>query len=333
MLSQRRSYGIRLAARAGVLLLLSGAVLAHHSISPFDTESFQELRGTVTGVSWRNPHIRLTLRVDGDDWEIEGDSANAAARQGLTRDSIQVGEEVLLAGWPSTLGRRELFMTNILLDGEETVVMDLDLPFRWTAPEEVEQDTTNPNPGRSIYRVWSSAGELYQLRNPYVLTPAAEAASAGWDPYTDTLALSCQAPGMPNAILNPYPIEFINEDTRIRLRIEEWEAVRIIDMSSRAIPQDTPSTPLGYSVGFWENDTTLVVETAKIDFPYLDDAGTPMSNDVRIIERFTLSDDGSRLEHEISVTDPPNLVEPAVWDATWQWIPGTVIRPYECDLE
>ena len=318
----------------GGLLLLSSIAFGHHSIAPFDMEAIQELEGTVSSIRWVNPHIRLTLRVGDEEWDVEGDSPNAAERQGLTRDSIQVGDEVRLAGWPSTLGRREVFLTNILIDGTETVVMDLNLPLVFTQPQGAPSvDAEEADPDSGIFRVWSSSGEIYKQRNPYVLTPAAEAAREGWEPLTDMLALQCIAPGMPNAILNPYPIEIVDMGDHIVIRIEEWEAVRTIDMVSEAIPEDAPTSILGYSVGRWEDDLTLVVETARVDFPYLDDAGTPMSNDIRMVERFTLSQDGNDLAYEISATDPENLVEPAVWDAAWTWIPGTIIRPYECEVE
>ena len=58
-----------------------------------------------------------------------------------------------------------------------------------------------------------------------------------------------------------------------------------------------------------------------------------MSNDARMIERFSLSQDGNELDYEIAVTDSENLVEPVVWVAAWTWIPGTIIRPYECEVE
>ncbi len=318
----------------GGLLLLSNTALGHHSISPFDRESIQELEGTVSSVQWINPHIRLTIRVGDEEWEVEGDSPNAAERQGLTRESMQVGNEVRLAGWPSTLGRREVFLTNILIDGAETVVMDLNLPLVFTQSEEASfVDLAEADPDRGIFRVWSSSGELYQLRSPYVLTSAAEAARVNWDPYTDQLALRCVAPGMPNAILNPYPIEIVDRGDQILIRIEEWEAVRTVDMVSETIPEDASGSLLGYSVGRWEDDRTLVVETERVNFPYLDDAGTPMSNDARMVERFSLSQDGNDLAYEISITDSENLVEPVVWDSAWTWIPGTIIRPYECEVE
>lgn len=334
MFAQRSFFENLVGIVVGGLLLLSNIALGHHSISPFDRESIQELEGTVSSVQWINPHIRLTIRVGDEEWEVEGDSPNAAERQGLTRESIQVGDEVRLAGWPSTLGRREVFLTNILIDGAETVVMDLNLPLVFTQSEEASfVDPAEADPERGIFRVWSSSGELYQLRSPYVLTSAAEAARVNWDPYTDQLSLRCVAPGMPNAILNPYPIEIIDRGDQILIRIEEWEAVRTVDMVLETIPEGVSDSLLGYSVGRWEDDRTLVVETGRVDFPYLDDAGTPMSNDVRMIERFSLSQDGNDLAYEISVTDSENLVEPVVWVAAWTWIPGTIIRPYECEVD
>jgi hypothetical protein len=146
------------------------------------------------------------------------------------------------------------------------------------------------------------------------------------------LALRCIAPGMPNAILNPYPIEFIDEGEQIRLRIEQWDATRLIDMVSEQIPDEAAPGLLGYSLGHWENDT-LVVETSRIDFPYLDDEGTPMSDDAETVERFTVSEDGSRLQHEIVIIDPRNLVEPAIIDGFWNWVPGAEIKPYGCEPE
>ena len=311
---------------------------AHHSILPFDTSRFEELEGTISEVRWINPHVRLKLLVESEagveeEWDLEGDSANATARRGFSGDSVRVGDEIRVAGYPSARGRQELFVINILVDGEETVLTDEPLPLRWTT-ETVQQAavaSSDSELGRSIFRVWSY-GALYKAREPFVFTPAAQTARADWEPQTDMLAIRCIAPGMPNANLNPYPIEFIDETDRILLRIEEWEATRVIDMVSDEIPEAAPASLLGYSIGHWDGDT-LVIETARIDFPYLDDAGTPMSADARILEQYTVSEDGSRLDYEIAVTDPENLVEPAIWDEHWTWRPGVEIRAFECEPE
>ena len=323
-------------AGLGISYLSVGS--AHHSILPFDRTRFEELDGVISEIRWVNPHVRLKLLVESasgerEEWDLEGDSANATARQGFSRNSIGVGDEIRVAGFPSARGRQELFVINILVEGEETILTDEPFPLRWTdeAVLTAAADSGGSDPGRSIFRVWGF-GQLYKEREPFVFTPAAQASRAEWDPQADMLAIRCVAPGMPNANLNPYPIGFADEGDRIVLRIEEWEATRVIDMVSEEIPEDAPASLLGYSIGRWDGGT-LVIETAKIDFPYLDDSGTPMSEDARIVERYTVSDDGGRLDYEVAVTDPQYLVEPAIWDAHWRWIPELEIRPFECDPE
>ena len=330
-ISTRR--GQRLAGWAVGLLLCAAAGHAHHSVFPYDMATFVELEGVITEVRWRSPHIRLRIAAEdgAGEWELEGDSTNAALRRGLTRDSIRVGDRVRIAGNPSNQGRREMLVTHILLpNGEEHLVHDRPRPLRWTqAPAEAV--TVDAGLGRSLFRVWSF-GSSHRPRQPYAYTAAAQAARAAWDATTDMPALRCIASGMPNAILNPYPIEFIDEGETIRLRIEQWDATRLIDMVSERAPAATAPSLLGYSLGRWEGDA-LVVETSHVDFPYLDDEGTPMSQDVAMVERFTVSEDGRRLHHEIRVTDPENLAEPAIVEGSWNWIPGAEIRPYGCETD
>ncbi len=316
---------------------LIGPVNAHHSIAPFDRSSMQELEGEITSITWRNPHIFLTLSVTDEsgqtsDWRIEGDSANAAATRGYDRDTLSIGDHVRIAGWPSTLGRQEVFLVNILHEGVETVLGALDAPLRWTeTSDSLRTAVAGEALGRSIFRVWAP-GALYRPRAEIRYTPVAQAAREAWDPLTDMLALRCIPPGMPNANMNPYPIGFTDEGERIRLDIEEWESTRYIDMVSEEIPEGPPVDRLGYSIGRWVGDT-LVIETGRVDFAYLDDEGTPMSNEARIVEQYTVNEDGSRLDYTIAVTDPVNLIGPAVWDAQWTHVPGTVIRPFECEVE
>ena len=226
-----------------------------------------------------------------------------------------------------------MFVINMQVpSGEEYVLLAGDFPPRFSdSVESGEANQPGGDLGQSIFRVWDF-GSLYVARQPFVFTASAQSARDQWDPFTDMLAIKCIKPGMPNAILNPYPIEFIDEGDQIRLKIEEWEATRIIDMKSAQIPDGSPPSIYGYSLGRWE-DQSLVIETSRVDFPYLDDDGTPMSAQAHMVERFTVSDDGSRLAYEVAVTDPENLVEPAIWDASWKWIPGTEVLPFECEPE
>ena len=209
---------------------------------------------------------------------------------------------------------------------------DREEPPRWTtftqdaaaAPEDTDAAASG------LFKVWGFR-ELLQIRDPLVLTPVAEAAKAAFNPRTDDPGLRCVPPGMPNAVLNPYPMELIDEGDRIVQRIEEWDARRVIYMTENRPSQPEAAPHLGLSVGRLEGNM-LIVETTDIDFPSLDGDGTPMSPEAEILERYTVNEDGTRLEYEVIVTDPVNLVEPAVWENTWVYRSGVEVRPFECVL-
>jgi hypothetical protein len=88
---------------------------------------------------------------------------------------------------------------------------------------------------------------------------------------------------------------------------------------------------MGHSVGRQEGNT-LFIETTDIDWRYVDDLGTPQSEDVAINEQFTLSEDGIRLAWEARISDPVNFTEPVVMEGEWVWIQGQEIIPFNCAL-
>ncbi len=63
----------------------------------------------------------------------------------------------------------------------------------------------------------------------------------------------------------------------------------------------------------------------------MDEHGTPQSDQVEVVERFTPSADGHDLDWEATVTDPVNFTEPFVAFTTrWTWVPGESLQPYDC---
>ncbi len=317
------------------LLVLSWPALAHHSVVAFyDPDRRVEIEGVVTEVFWRNPHTGFTIEVvnaDGvvEEWVTEGNTTSELIRRGFTRESVNVGDRVRAGGRASRRGERMIFggPSHVLLPGGEGA------PLRRTAASEGAVDAT----GTGLFKVWSFETR-YRLRNPLVLTPAAQAAVDAYDPLTDDPSLQCIPPGMPNAILNPYPIELVDEGDRIVQRIEEWGQQRVFHMSEEGRGQSQARSHLGYSVGRWEGGT-LVVDTNQFDWPYLDQDGTPMSENVTMVERYTMSEDETELQYEIVITDAENLVEPAIWDHTWVYKPGDEMLPgieegerFECEL-
>ncbi len=133
------------------------------------------------------------------------------------------------------------------------------------------------------------------------------------------------------ARLNPFPIEFVDGGDTIILRIEEWNLGRTIYMPGAARPAGLASPALGYSEGRWE-DGVLVVTTTDIGYPYMDDVGTPLGEAAEIIERFEMSEDGTRMDLRWTIIDPGTFTEPVELQVLhYEWRPDLQIRLYDCE--
>jgi hypothetical protein len=98
--------------------------------------------------------------------------------------------------------------------------------------------------------------------------------------------------------------------------------------ATREVPQPSP---LGFSVGRFDRDA-LVVTTTRINWPFFSQLGIRQSPAVEIVERFTPVDAGSRLDYEMTVTDPATFTRPVVLRQHWLWLPNVTLLPYECTV-
>jgi hypothetical protein len=59
--------------------------------------------------------------------------------------------------------------------------------------------------------------------------------------------------------------------------------------------------------------------------------GIPLSEELRVIERYRLSDDQSRLDFRITATDPQSFASEASWEYYWLAL-GESFGLYDCDV-
>ena len=330
---------------AGALAV--SAALAHHSARiTYDMDSVIEIQGEITGVVWRNPHVRFTLSsVDEDNtpvtWNIESIPVTRLNRVGITQEMLGIGDTVTVAVYPARRPVREAYAINMLLaDGREAL---LDTPAaRWTNNTVgTGLDETPGSPGADsslgIFRVWSTDGSFLRTETRflteggtlnYPLTEAARDAQATWDPLDpDNPFLTCMPKGMPTIMQQPNPVEFIDSGDQIVFLMEEFDTRRVIHMNDG--DPDAPPSALGYSTGRWEGDT-LVVHTSRINWPWFDQNGLPQSEAIETVERFTVNEEGSRLDYEVLITDPWLFTEPVTLAKSWRWIPGDAVLPFDC---
>jgi hypothetical protein len=117
-------FGI-LGALAG-LMLAAFPVLAHHSFAAeYDSNKPINVTGTVTKVEWMNPHARFYIDVKDEsgsvtNWEFELGSPNGLMRRGWTRNSMKIGDSVVVDGYMAKDGSKLANARNVkLTDGRK----------------------------------------------------------------------------------------------------------------------------------------------------------------------------------------------------------------------
>jgi len=324
------------------LLLAPLPAFSHHAFTGFfRMDSITEVEGGVTQVLWRNPHVRFSIATDnGETWDIESNSVSILRRMDITPELLSVGDRIRVAGGVARNGENAMFVNNVLLADGREVVLRPGVEPRWQrdtlGTSEVWLAEGAEGPGSSggrdsMFRVWSThfTGPSRSLWDgDYELTREAAAVQAAFDPIADDPIGDCTPKGMPWIMEQPYPMELVEQDGTILLRMEEYDTVRTFYMRPDATT-DGPPSRLGHSVGRWEGDE-LVVETCGISWPHFNATGIQQSPDVALLERFAVNEDGSRLNYTLVVTDPATFTAPVVLDKQWMWRPGEVVRPYEC---
>lgn len=295
-----------------ILSSISGAALAHHSRAEF-TGDVIELEGELIQVEWINPHPYFTLRLSdssADVWEIQlYGSAASLGRAGIDATLFPVGERITVAGLASR--RRENFLlgSHALLPSDLEVVLQYNAGPHWSGEhiggsggEVIDENALAKaaQENRGIFRFWSvSSTEAASAAFVNLRSQLTEPALAALEELFDIPIGTCGRPPMPWMMATPIGREFIDNGSTLTLRIGYLAgASRMIHLGEEPTNVIATRSAMGRSLGRWEGNT-LVVETDLITPP----SPGVQSSDMNLTERFTLSDDQSRLDYELVMND------------------------------
>jgi hypothetical protein len=166
-------------------------------------------------------------------------------------------------------------------------------------------------------------------RQPLAYKPEFEAKRKALTTLDDP-TLECLLPGVPRIQTEPMPLEIVQTPKEIVILYESFRAWRRIPVNDKLQhPDDITPTWMGDSVGRWEGDTFVVDVTGFNDKTWIAGNGTIHSEQMHVVELYTLNNDGS-LSWEAKVEDPVVLTKPYVTGAVFRAPVGVRVEEYEC---
>ena len=332
-----------------LLGLAASAGLAHHSRANFQLDNLVEMRGTVTEFNWSYPHIYWRMEMEnGEDWLIEGHNPPGALRLGWTRDTLEVGDELLIAGFPDHDPDRKFALIEYLVMADGTPMAGFNAgaipvelragagaaPARGSEPGPIKPSADfsgNWRPDLTGQNL--RTGARFEPAAGLPLTEAGEAVMAAYD-EAENPSYQCLQGSLP--FTAPSGIRFDRHADRLAIELEAGGGDRTytIWLDESAAPVDRPPSRLGVAVGRMEDDRTIVFEVTN----YVADKwglgrGLDSSDRKHVSGRLALHPDCLSVDYSFVLSDPVYLTEPITRSGILRKQPDRVFSNEPCDPE
>ena len=296
---------------ATLLLMLPGLGPAHHSRAAFDLEGEIAVEGAVTTVGWTNPHYYLEVKDgQGTAWTFEGHSIPGLVRNGWRRDSIAVGERVRVVARRN----RDPAIAFALL--EHVTRQDGKTFYSFRPTEELARQPKPPlQPSADFSGTWrlirSLTANLVSGFEPPADWPLTAQAREEVDRFDidDDPALRCESLGIPRMLAWPYSQKWRLLDEGMHVTIEHAVQQRMFRFGPAENAGADPH--MGESLITSRGDGTLTVTSTGFPDKHWGLArGISSSTDKRLVEQYTLAEDGLRLDLTVRISDRAALSAP-----------------------
>ena len=138
----------------------------------------------------------------------------------------------------------------------------------------------------------------------------------------------CYPGGVPGQLITPAePFYFIQKPEEVWMIWQRDHMVRRIYLTDRH-SETVQTSWFGESIGHYESDGTLVVDTIGLSAPmsFLDMYRTPHTEKEHVVERYRLIDNGNRLEVLVMVEDPDTFNEPLYMVQRWRKVRNQLLE-------
>ena len=336
-----------------ILIVASQSGQTHHSRANFQLDNLVEMRGTVTEFNWANPHIYWRMELaNGENWLIEGHSIPGVVRLGWARDTIQVGDELLIAAFPDQNTERNFALVEYLVLADGTPLagftpnaIPADLrgggagappgSGRGDSAADVEPSTDFSGNWRADLRgVNLRTGAFFDPQANLPLTAEGEAVMAAYD-ESENPSYRCEQGGLPIGG-GPYGIRIDRHEDRLAIMGEHTNVgeENAIWLDASAAPQNQPPSRQGLAIGQAEDDRTITFEvTNYVATKWGLDRGLDSSDRKHVSGRMELQADGLAINYSYEITDPVYLTEPLIRNGVLRKEPDREFVNEPCDRE
>ena len=328
---------------AAALIFVPPVAGAHHSHASIDSSRVETWDGVVVEYAWRSPHVYLRINAANPDdrlveYSLDMLNPSAMSQLGWGPDSFMTGERVRWNGHPNHDPNRYYVSLN-WIDKSDGTRMYGDRELAASAMTNSEPPSVTPAAaiGEGFWRRIAPDGSQF----PFIRSPSADwpLNSRGatlvdnFDENDNPFNARCEYAGPPRAIFSVYGHVWSRPDPDT---IYIWEnlnpAPRVVHLNESA-PRGEPSIP-GHSVGYFDDSGALHVRTDNfVATQWGHYTGIDSSEQKVLSERYWLSENGMRLNVEVTVEDPVWLAEPYVFTHQWRKQPDAPVIDAECTSE
>jgi hypothetical protein len=308
---------------AAVCMLIAHTTIAHHSSAMFDKQNRIELSGTIERVEWTNPHTWIHLRVEGDNgddviWALEYGPINMLSRRGLTRETMQAGDPLVVRVYPVRSGEpiAQLIGRDAFIEGPEMG----DIPWQ----KRVRFDPVEMSDGvaRDFNGIWfgadgsnrfESAVSAEDQRAPLTAEYQAKLDKRRADAKRGVLSqdptAACGSAGYPRILNLVFPSEILQAEHQLNWYVEWNQDTLRIYLDGREPPDDLFPSYTGYTTGAWDGNSIVTRTTHLRGDTLIDTTGIPHSDQLTTTMRMTkITPDFFKAD--ITLYDPVAFTEP-----------------------